>query len=318
MTAILERVFHLKSNKTDVRTEVVAGVTTFLTMAYIIFVQPAILSGAMFHTQTGIDFGAVTVATCVSSAIATAVMAFYANYPIALAPGMGANVFFVLSALPAIAAAGIANTWQTALGAVFISGILFLLLSVVGFREKIIDAVSSDMKNAIAIGIGLFIAFIGLQNANVVVTDPATGVTLNTHFASPDIILFFFGLLLTAGLHVRRVRGSILWGIIATTLLAGIFHKAIPGIPVLANNPTVQNSMLMTRFQMTGGIISAPPSIAPTFFSLDIKDALSVSMIPFIVIFLFMDMFDTIGTLIGVSEQAGLIVDNKLPRAREP
>src|SRR5215467_3115683 len=155
--AMLDRFFRLSENNTTVRTELLAGVTTFLTMAYIIFVQPAVLSGAMFGKPTGMDFGAVTVATCLSAALATAIMAFYARYPIAQAPGMGENFFFVFSAIPAAAAAGYSNGWQVALGVVFISGVLFLILSVVGLREMIFDTISPSMKNAIATGIGLFI-----------------------------------------------------------------------------------------------------------------------------------------------------------------
>src|SRR5437588_9979189 len=152
-------------------------------MAYIIFVQPAVLSGKMFGTDTGLDFGAVTTATCVSAALATAIMALYARYPIAQAPGMGENFFFVFSALPA-AAAGFSNGWQVALGVVFVSGVLFLILSLVGLRELIFNAISPSLKNGIAAGIGLFIAFIGLQQAGVIVKDPGTAVKLNTHFAS--------------------------------------------------------------------------------------------------------------------------------------
>src|ERR1700755_1126618 len=156
---MLERIFPLSENKTSVRTEVLAGTTTFLTMAYIIFVQPAVLSGKMFGIQTGMDFGAVTTATCLSAALATAIMAIYARYPIAQAPGMGQNFFFVFSAIPAAVAAGFTNGWQVALGAVFISGVLFLIMSLFGLRQMIFDAVSPSLKNGIAVGIGLFIAF---------------------------------------------------------------------------------------------------------------------------------------------------------------
>src|SRR5437870_42128 len=172
---ILERLFRLSENHTSARTEVLAGLTTFLTMAYIIFVQPAVLSGKMFGKETGMDFGAVTTATCLSAALATAIMAHYARYPIAQAPGMGENFFFVFSAVPAAAAAGFNNAWQVALGAVFISGVLFLVLSLAGLREVIFNAVSPSLKNGIAAGIGLFIAFSGLQNAGLILKDPGTG-----------------------------------------------------------------------------------------------------------------------------------------------
>src|SRR6266446_4611795 len=214
---MIEQLFKLSEHKTTVRTEVLAGLTTFLTMAYIIFVQPAVLSGKMFGTDTGLDFGAVTTATCVSAALATALMALLARYPIAQAPGMGENFFFVFTVIPAATAAGFANGWQVALGCVFISGVLFLILSLIGLREMIFNAISPSMKCAIAAGIGLFIAFIGLQNAGVIVKDPGSAVKLNAHFASPDLMVFFAGLLLTAVLLARKVRGSILWGIMAAT-----------------------------------------------------------------------------------------------------
>src|SRR5437762_3967424 len=204
---MLERFFRLSENQTSTRTEALAGVTTFLTMAYIIFVQPAVLSGRMFGQETGMDFGAVTTATCLSAALATAIMALYARYPIAQAPGMGENFFFVFSAIPAAAAAGFVNAWQVALGTVFISGVLFLFLSLAGLREMIFNAISPSLKNGIAAGIGLFIAFIGLQNAGLIVKDPGTAVRLSPHFGSPDLIVFFVGLLTTAVLHARNVRG---------------------------------------------------------------------------------------------------------------
>src|SRR6266436_292778 len=169
---MLDRIFRLSANGTNTRTEVLAGIPTFLTMAYIIFVQPAVLSGKMFGIDTGMDFGAVTTATCLSAALATAIIAIYARYPIAQAPGMGEKFFFVFSALPAATAAGFANGWQVALGVVFVSGFLFLILSLFGLRELIFNAVSPSLKNGIAAGIGLFIAFIGLQQAGVIVKDP--------------------------------------------------------------------------------------------------------------------------------------------------
>jgi AGZA family xanthine/uracil permease-like MFS transporter len=223
---MIERLFKLSENKTNVRTEVLAGVTTFLTMAYIVFVQPAVLSGKMFGADTGMDFGAVTTATCLSAALATAIMAIYARYPIAQAPGMGENLFFIFSAIPAATAAA-SPMGLVALGVVFISGALFLILLLIGLREFIFNSVSPSMKNGIAAGIGLFIAFIGLQQAWMIIKDPASAVKLNTHFASPDSIVFFVGLLTTAVLHARRVRGSILWGIIVATALACLLKLAL-------------------------------------------------------------------------------------------
>ncbi|MBN1558479.1 MAG: NCS2 family permease [Lentisphaerae bacterium] len=312
---MLNRVFRLAENNTTVRTELLAGLTTFLTMAYIIFVQPAVLSGALFGMDTGMDFGAVTTATCLAAALATAIMALWARYPIAQAPGMGENFFFVFSVLPAAAAAGYTNGWQVGLGVVFLSGVLFLALSLAGVREMIVNAVSPSLKNGIAVGIGLFIAFIGMQNAGLIVKDPGTAVKLNTAFASPDLIVFFFGLLLTASLHARRVRGSILWGILGATALTLILRFGLTRCPLCAGSDTVAQSALMTRFQPAGRLAALPPSLAPTAFKMDLRAALSLTMIPFIIIFLFMDIFDTIGTLIGVSEQAGFIKDNTLPRA---
>ncbi|HWI59442.1 MAG TPA: NCS2 family permease [Bacillota bacterium] len=314
---MLERYFRFGENQTSARREVLAGVTTFLTMAYIIFVQPAVLSGAMFGKATGMDFGAVTTATCLAAALATALMALYARYPIAQAPGMGENFFFVFSAIPAAAAAGFSNAWQVALGTVFISGVLFLILSLVGLRELIFNAISPSLKNGIAAGIGLFIAFIGLQNAGLIVKDPGTAVKLNVHFASPDLVVFFFGLLLTAVLQARRVRGAILWGIVGAALLAITLKLALPRIPGAAASPAVAGSVLVQRFELAKGIVAAPPSLSPTLFQMDLVHALAPQMLPFVFVFLFMLVFDAIGTLIGVCEQAGFIKDNKLPRAKQ-
>jgi len=315
---MFERLFRLQENQTSVRIELLAGITTFLTMAYIIFLQPAVLSGVMFGKPTGMDFGAVTTATCLSAALATAVMAIYARYPIAQAPGMGENFFFVFSAVPAAAAAGFADAWQVALGVVFISGVLFLLLSLAGLRELIFNAVSSNLKNGIAAGIGLFIAFIGLQNGGLIVKDPGTAVKLNAQFLSPDLIVFFTGLLLTSILSARNTRGAILWGIAGATALAVFLKLLLPHASAsIASAPQVTSSALMTRFEFAKGIVAAPPSLSPTFFKMDLPHALSVKMLPFVFVFLFMLVFDAIGTLIAVCEQAGFIKDNKLPRAKQ-
>ena len=263
MMTTLDRLFHLTENGTTVRTEMLAGVTTFLTMAYIIFVQPAILSGTLFGIQTGMDFGAVMTATCVSAAIATVVMALYARYPIAQAPGMGENFFFVFSVLPAAAAAGFAQPWKVGLGVVLVAGLLFVLISIVGVREMIIDAVSPSLKNGIAVGIGFFIAFIGFQNSRLILPSAGTCVRLNPQFASPDMVVFFFGLILTAALHVRRVRGSILWGILASCLLAILLKLTIPHLPpAITETRLVSESMLMTRFQIANHLTAPPPSMA--------------------------------------------------------
>jgi AGZA family xanthine/uracil permease-like MFS transporter len=315
---MIERLFRLSENQTSVRTEVLAGVTTFLTMAYIIFVQPAVLSGKMFGIDTGMDFGAVTTATCLSAALATAIMAIYARYPIAQAPGMGENFFFVFSAVPAATAGGFANGWQVALGVVFVSGVMFLILSLVGLRELIFNAVSPSLKNAIAAGIGLFIAFIGLQQAGVILKDPGTAVKLNSHFVSPDSVVFFVGVLTTAVLHARRVRGSILWGIIVATALACLLKIALPHMPTgISAARDVSESMLNKHFEFAKALVALPPSLGPTFLRMDVAHALTPKMLPFVFVFLFMLTFDAIGTLIGVCEQAGFMRDNRLPRAKQ-
>jgi AGZA family xanthine/uracil permease-like MFS transporter len=324
---MLDRFFRLSENHTTVRTELLAGLTTFLTMAYIIVVQPQVLSGRMFDIETGMDFGAVTTATCIAAALASAIMGLYGRYPIAQAPGMGENFFFVLSMLPAAAAmiaaqvtagqltAGSTTPWQIGLGVVFYSGVLFLLLSMLGVREKLMEAISPSMRNGIAIGIGLFIVLIGMDSTGLLLRDPATGWKLNPRFDSPDLVVFFVGLLVTAALHARRVRGSIVWGILAATLFSATLKFGL-GERVMAS-PLVKNSMLMTKFTIAQQVLSTPPSIGPTFWKLDLAGALAWPMAPFILIFLFMVLFDTLGTLIGVAEQAGLIRHNRLPRARQ-
>jgi AGZA family xanthine/uracil permease-like MFS transporter len=315
---MLERIFRLRENGTTVRTEVAAGLTTFLTMSYIIVVQPAVLSGAMFGESTGMDFGAVMTATCLAAALASAIMGLYARYPIAQAPGMGENFFFVFSAIPAAAAAGSAIPWATALGAVFVSGVLFLALTLAGARQAVMDALSPSMKHAIAAGIGLFIAFIGLQNAQLVVADPDTAVTLNPEFGTPDVLVFLVGLLIGAGLHARRVRGAVLWGIVAAGAVAIVIKVALPLLGAgVAGSPLVANSGLVTRFELADHLLAPPPSLTPTLLQMDVRGALTVAMAPIVAIFLFMVFFDTVGTLVGVAGQAGLMRDGKLPRARQ-
>jgi adenine/guanine/hypoxanthine permease len=323
---MLDRFFRLSENNTNVRTELLAGLTTFLTMAYIIVVQPMVLSGRMTNNvDVGMDFGAVTTATCIAAALASAIMGLYGRYPIAQAPGMGENFFFIAAMLPFIKAqiaageiSGSTAPWQIGLGVVFYSGILFLLLSMLGVREKLMEAISPSMRNGIAIGIGLFIVLIGMDSTGLVLTNRATGWTLNPRFGSPDLIVFFFGLLVTASLHARRVRGSILCGIVMATLLAVVLKLGLPYLGEhIMQSPLIKDSMLMTKFTLADQVVSTPPSIAPTLCKLDLVGALSWPMAPFILIFLFMVLFDTLGTLIGVAEQAGLIRDNRLPRARQ-
>lgn len=306
-----------------IRREMSAGLTTFLTMSYIVFVQPAVLSGSMFGFETGMDFQAVMMATCLSAAIATALMGWLARYPIAQAPGMGQNFFFVFTALPAAGAlasvqSGQTTAWQAALGVVFVSGVLFLLLSLIGFRKRLLEALSPSMQKGIAAGIGLFIAFIGLQNTGLIQANPGTLVQLNAHFASPDLIVFFFGLSLTAILLARRVRGALLWGILGGALLSVGMRLALPLLPErLADSPIIVESMLATRFEIATRLVSAPPSISPTFLKLNIGAAFTLVMLPYVIVFLFMDVFDTMGTLVGVCEQAGFMKDGRLPRAEK-
>jgi len=245
-------------------------------------------------------------------------MAFYARYPIAQAPGMGENFFFVFYALPAATAAGFTNGWQVALGVVFASGVLFLILSLIELRMLIFNAVSPSLKNGIAAGIGLFIAFIGLQQAGVILKDPGTAVKLNPHFASPDLVVLFVGMLTTAVLHARRVRGSILWGIIVATALACLLKVALLQLPAgVSAARDVSESMLNKRFEFAKAFVALPPSLGPTFLKMDVAHALTPQMLPFVFVFLFTLTFDAIGTLIGVCEQAGFMRDNRLPRAKQ-
>ncbi len=325
---MLDRFFGLTENRTSVRTELLAGLTTFLTMAYIIFVQPAVLTHGVGGEPTGMDFGAVTTATCLSAALATAIMALYAKYPIAQAPGMGENFFFTLTVIPAAAAmleheaqagGAVAGTsaWQVALGVVFVSGVLFLLLTLLGLRQVLLDSISPSMRHAIAVGIGLFIAFIGVRNTGLIHLSPA-GPSLNPHFASPDLIVFFFGLLLTGGLIALGMRGAIFWGILAATLVSVALHFGLSHAPeAIAKSDLVAQSGLVKNFKVATEVVSQPPSMAPTFLKMDLTRAVSWPMIPFVLIFLFMVVFDTLGTLVGVAERAGFIHDDKLPRANE-
>ncbi|WP_428774604.1 NCS2 family permease, partial [Vibrio sp.] len=276
---MLEKLFKLSEHGTNVRTEVIAGVTTFLTMAYIIFVNPAILADA------GMDRGAVFVATCLAAAVGCFIMGFVANYPIALAPGMGLNAFFTYGVV-----LGMGYSWQVALAAVFVSGLLFILLSIFKIREWIINSIPMSLRTGISAGIGLFLAFIALKNAGIVVDNPATFVGLGD-MTSLSPVLASVGFFLTIGLVYRSVRGAVMIAILAVT-----------GLGLLAGD--VQ----------WGGIMSMPPSIAPTFLQLDFSAIFEVGMISIVFAFLFVDLFDTAGTLVGVSQRAGLIgEDGKIP-----
>src|SRR5437667_1721818 len=231
---------------------------------------------------------------------------------------MGENFFFVFFRAPGGDSSGIYQWLAGRTGRGVRIGRVVLILSLIGLRELIFNAVSPSLKNGIAAGIGLFIAFIGLQQAGVIVKDPGTAVKLNAHFASPDLIVFFVGMLTTAVLHARRVRGSILWGIIVATALACLLKLALPPMPsAVSAAHDVSESMLNKRFEFAKGLIALPPSIAPTFLKMDVAGALTQKMLPFVFVFLFMLTFDAIGTLIGVCEQAGFMRDNKLPRAKQ-
>lgn len=288
----MDRLFNLSQNNTTIKNEVVAGLVTFLTMAYIIFVNPGILSMDFTGQPTGLSFDAAMLATCLAAFIASVLMGLLANLPIAQAPGMGENFFFV-SVVMGVTSAGIADGWKTALTIVFISGILFLILSLLKFRKAIIDTISPSIKNAIAGGIGLLIAFIGLSNAGVIVdAPPGALVMFNKNITEPHMIIFFGGLLLITILHARRVKGAILWGILFSTTLGLVWGKV----------------------QYTG-IFGFPKSHA--FFQFDFHHVFRPDFMAFIVVFLFMDMFDTVGTLVGVGQQAGIIKDNQLPNANK-
>ena len=282
MTALLDRWFDLRANKTTIHTEVVAGLTTYLALAYIIFVQPAVLSAA------GMDFGAVMTATCLASALATLLMAGLANYPIAVAPAMGHNFYFAFAVV-----VGMKVPWPVALGAVAIAGIIFVLTAGIGLRERVIVAMPPFLQSATATGIGLLIATIGLQWAGVIVATPGTMVGLGD-LRQPATVLALFGLALTAMLVARGTPAAILLGI-ATTTAAGLATGVV-------------------RFE---GVMSAPPSIAPTLMKLDIAGALTPAMAPVILIFFLLALFDSIGTLVGVAGRAGLMRGGQLPRARQ-
>ncbi len=280
---MLQNYFKLAEHGTTVRTEVLAGLTTFLTMAYITIVNPAILS------DTGMDFGAVFVATCVAAAIGTLIMGLYANYPIALAPGMGLNAYFTYGVV-----LGMGYEWQVALGAIFLSAILFIIISVLPIREWIINAIPKELKMAISAGIGLFLAIIALKNAGIVVDHPATLVSLGDLTAWPAI-LAIAGFILMVALDSRRIPGAVVIGILATT--------------------AVGVGLGVSPFQ---GIMDTPPDPSPTFLQLDLAGAFQIGLVTIVFTFLFVDLFDTAGTLVGVAHRAGLLdAQGRLPRLRK-
>jgi len=281
--SIVDRVFGLSEAGSDLRTEFIAGLTTFLTMVYIVFVNPQILGNA------GMDKGAVFVATCIAAAVSTLVMALYANYPIALAPGMGLNAFFAFTVVLTMK-----YTWQQALAAVFCSGVFFFLISIFRIREYIINSIPRNLKLAISAGVGLFLGIIALEQSKIVVASPATLVTLGD-LRNPVAILCLFGLVLITALNHRRIIGGTLIGILIVTAI---------GIPLGLATYT--------------GVVSAPPSLKPTLFQLDFSRLTEVSFLIVIFSFLFVDVFDNAGTLIGVTHRAGLTdAAGNLPRMKQ-
>ena len=303
----MEKFFELKERGTDVRTEVTAGITTFMTMAYILAVNPIILGAA------GMDTGAIFTATALASAFATFCMAFLANMPFVLSAGMGLNAYFAYTVV-----IGMGYTWQQALAAIFVEGVIFIFLSIVNIREAIFNAIPPSLKIAVSVGIGLFISFIGLQNAHIVVAGP-TLVTLYSFkgsvesgmFASEGItvLLALIGLLITAFLLIKEVKGAVLFGIIATWGLGMLCQAAGLYVP----NPQAGFFSLFPN-----GIISMPASLSPTLLQVDFSSVLSFEFFTVLMAFLFVDLFDTIGTVIGCASKANLLdKDGKLPKVKQ-
>lgn len=286
-TGFLERYFKLSERKTNVRTEMMAGFTTFMTMAYILVVNPLILKDA------GMDFGAVFTATALSAVIATLVMALYANLPFALAPGMGLNAFFAYTVVLTMG-----YSWQMALTAVFVEGLIFLALTFLNVREAIVNCIPMNIKYAISVGIGLFIAFIGLKNAGIIVDSPATFVTIGD-IGAPAAIVALFGVLITGWMLAKDIKGALLIGIFASTALG-----VVNGVTNIAGFDASQ------LFQI--------PSLAPIAFQLDFSQVFTLDFATVLLTFLFIDMFDTVGTLIGVSSKAGMLDEQgRLPQVNQ-
>lgn len=308
---MLEKLFKLRENGTDVKTEVLAGITTFMTMAYILAVNPSILSAA------GMDQGAVFTATALASLLGTLLMAIFANYPFALAPGMGLNAYFAYTVV-----LGMGYSWQTALAAVFIEGVIFIILSLTNVREAIFNAIPTNLKAAVSVGIGLFIAFIGLQNAKIVIGgstllqlfsveeyNAINGVEVSFNDVGITVLLAIVGILITGILVIKNIKGNILWGILITWLLGIICQFAGLYVP----NAEVGFYSLLPDF--SGGL--SVPSLAPIFAKFDLSGIFSLNFLVVVFAFLFVDMFDTIGTLIGVSSKANMLdKEGRLPNIR--
>jgi len=282
---MLDKIFNLSQQKTSVKTEVLAGITTFMTMAYILAVNPGILSA------TGMDKEALFTATALSAVVGTLVMAFVARLPFALAPGMGLNAFFAFTVVLSMG-----YSWQFALTAVFLEGIIFIILTVFNIRELIVNAIPITLKHAVSGGIGLFIAFIGLQNAGIIVNNDAVLVGLGD-MNSHTVWVGFFGIIVTGVLLVLRVKGSLLIGILSSTVLALIL--GVTNLP-------------------DGGLVSLPPSVEPIMWQFDFSKVFTIDMLIVLFTFLFVDMFDTVGTLVGVTDKAGMLTkDGKVPRVKQ-
>lgn len=308
---MLEKLFKLQENGTDVKTEILAGITTFMTMAYILAVNPSILAAA------GMDQGAVFTATALAALIGTLLMAVFANYPFALAPGMGLNAYFAYTVV-----LGMGYTWQVALTAVFVEGIIFIILSLTSVREAIFNAIPQNLKAAVSVGIGLFIAFIGLQNANIVVGgstllelysldgyNAANGAEATFHDVGITVILAIVGIIITGILVIRNIKGNILWGILITWILGIICQMTGIYVP----NPEAGFYGLLPDF--SSGL--SVPSLSPIFAKMEFEGVFSLNFLVVIFAFLFVDMFDTIGTLIGVSSKANMLDENgRLPRIK--
>lgn len=308
---MLERFFKLKENGTDVKTEILAGITTFMTMAYILAVNPSILSA------TGMDQGAVFTATALAAALGTLFMALFANYPFALAPGMGLNAYFAYTIV-----LGMGYSWQYALTAVFVEGVIFMILSATSIREAIFNAIPTNLKSAVSVGIGLFIAFIGLQNAKIVIGgstllqlfsveayNEVNGVNAAFSDAGITVLLAIVGVLITGFLVIKNVKGNILWGILITWILGIICQFAGVYVP----NPELGFYSLLPDF--SSGL--SVPSLAPIFCKFDFSNILTGDFLVIMFAFLFVDMFDTLGTLIGVSSKANMLdEDGKLPHIK--
>ncbi len=282
----LEKQFKLKENNTSAKIEISAGITTFMTMAYILIVNPSILS------STGMDANALLTATAIASAIGTFCMALFSNYPFALAPGMGLNAYFAFTVVMQYG-----YSWQTALTAVFIEGIIFIALSVANVREAIFNSIPSTLKNATSVGIGLFITFIGMQNAGIIVDSSTTLVALG-NITSVPVALAIIGTVITVVLVVKKVKGALLLGILATYALGILLQLA--GIYVVDIEAGVYSLI-------PSGVVSTPPSLSPIFFKLDFSNIFSLEFLTIVFSFLFVDLFDTLGTLIGVSTKAGYL-----------